>query len=146
MAHISTPEPTGHSGGGHEERDVAYRPVLTGLVGLVALLVGSAILMKVFFGHLVGQQEGPPENPLAQRFGRQVPPEPRLQSNPLDDLARLHAEEDAVLHSYGWVDRPAGVVRIPVERAMELLAQSGLPRGGLPRGGLPAPAGAEEHQ
>ncbi len=31
------------------------------------------------------------------------------------------------MHSYGWVDQPAGVVRIPIDRAMELLAQRGLP-------------------
>ena len=36
-------------------------------------------------------------------------------------------QEEQTLHSYGWVDQPAGVVRIPIDRAMELLAQRGLP-------------------
>ena len=43
-----------------------------------------------------------------------------------DDLHDLHAAEDAVLNSYGWVDRQAGIVRIPIARAMELLAQRGI--------------------
>jgi hypothetical protein len=44
------------------------------------------------------------------------------------DLAALRAEEDAALHSYGWVDKGRGVARIPVEEAMRLLAERGLPR------------------
>lgn len=120
-------EPNDHAGGGHEERDVAYRPVLIGLIGLVVLLVVSAALAAALFGYLLKRNEGAPADPLALRFGRQIPPEPRLQADPLQDLARLHAEEDAILHSYAWVDRPTGVVRIPIERAVELLAQSGLP-------------------
>ncbi len=54
-------------------------------------------------------------------------PQPRLQAEPLIDLHALHAQEDAVLNTYGWVDRKAGAVRIPVDRAMELLSQHGLP-------------------
>jgi hypothetical protein len=127
MTSMHPTEPSGHGTGGHEERDVAYRPVLTGLLGILALLVLSAVLMKVLFGYLLTGTAGAPPSPLAPRFGRQVPPEPRLQSDPLRDLAQLHAEEDAVLQSYAWVDRPAGIVRIPIARAMELLAQSGLP-------------------
>jgi DNA-binding GntR family transcriptional regulator len=37
------------------------------------------------------------------------------------------AAETAILHSYGWVDRDAGIVRIPIERAIEILAERGLP-------------------
>ena len=68
----------------------------------------------------------PAEYPLAA--GReQLPPEPRLQVNPRDDLRELREREDQVLHSYGWVDRNAGVVRIPIEEAMKLTVQRGLP-------------------
>jgi hypothetical protein len=43
------------------------------------------------------------------------------------------------LGSYGWVDRKAGVVRIPIERAMELSAQGVRPRASAP-GGAPTEA------
>lgn len=117
------------SGGGHEERDVSFRPLVRGLIALVALVVVAVVLMRVLLGYLAVREaeNSPPANPLAQSFGRQVPPEPRLQSDPLQDLQALHAEEDAVLTSYGWVDRQAGVVRIPLQRALDLLAQRGLP-------------------
>jgi hypothetical protein len=33
-----------------------------------------------------------------------------------------------VLNSYGWVDQPKGIVRIPVAQAIDILAKRGLPR------------------
>jgi hypothetical protein len=60
---------------------------------------------------------------LTQQF-----PAPRLQMDNGDqDLANLHEREDLLLNYYSWVDRSKGTVRIPIERAMELIAQRGLP-------------------
>jgi hypothetical protein len=60
---------------------------------------------------------------LTQEF-----PSPRLQiDNGNQDLANLHEREDLLLNYYSWVDRSQGTVRIPIERAMELIAQRGLP-------------------
>jgi len=56
-----------------------------------------------------------------------VPPEPRLQTNPRQDLSDLRAREDQTLSSYGWVDRNAGVVRIPIDQAIKLTLERGLP-------------------
>ena len=57
-----------------------------------------------------------------------VPPEPRLQTNPRQDLADLRARgRRACSTTYGWVDRNAGVVRIPIEAAMKLTLERGLP-------------------
>jgi hypothetical protein len=66
-----------------------------------------------------------PISPLADV--RQIPPEPRLQVNGVADLQDFRAKEEGVLHSYGWIDRKAGSVRIPIGRAMDLLLQRGLP-------------------
>ena len=55
-------------------------------------------------------------------------PTPRLQDDDGNqDTADLHAREDLLLDNYSWVDRSKGTVRIPIERAMELIAQRGLP-------------------
>ncbi len=60
---------------------------------------------------------------LTQRF-----PTPRLQTDDgLQDVADLHTREDLLLENYTWVDRSQGKVRIPIERAMELIAERGLP-------------------
>jgi len=63
---------------------------------------------------------------LTQQF-----PTPKLQTDDgLQDTADLHAREDLLLEYYSWADQGQGSprrVRIPIERAMELIAQRGLP-------------------
>ena len=55
-------------------------------------------------------------------------PTPRLQTDDGNqDVADLHAREDLLLDNYSWIDQSEGKVRIPIERAMELIAQRGLP-------------------
>jgi len=57
----------------------------------------------------------------------EYPPAPRLQIDPRQDLDALRVSETSRLSSYGWIDRNDGVVRIPIEQAMQLTAQRGLP-------------------
>jgi hypothetical protein len=60
---------------------------------------------------------------MVQRF-----PTPRLQTDNGDlDTAELHAREDLLLDHYSWIDRASGKIRIPIARAMQLVAQGGLP-------------------
>ncbi len=60
---------------------------------------------------------------LTQQF-----PSPRVQTDDGNqDVADLHAREDLLLENYTHVDGKPGEVRIPIERAMELVAQRGLP-------------------
>ena len=55
------------------------------------------------------------------------PREPRLQTDEAADLAALRAREQTTLANYGWIDEKGGIARIPIARAMELVAQRGLP-------------------
>ena len=57
---------------------------------------------------------------------------PQLQLAPRDDLRAFRAREDQLLNSYGWIDKTAGVARIPISRAMELLIERGLPASSAP--------------
>jgi hypothetical protein len=60
---------------------------------------------------------------LTQNF-----PTPRLQTDDGNqDVADLHARENLLLENYSWADQKSGKVRIPIDRAMELIAQRGLP-------------------
>ena len=68
-----------------------------------------------------------PEYPLAAAEENRLPPEPRLQTNPRQDLADLRAREEQALTSYSWVDRNAGVVRIPIDEAIKKTLERGLP-------------------
>jgi len=74
--------------------------------------------------------------PLAQGVS-QEPPAPRLQAQPFKDVYQLKADQRTVLHSYGWVDKANGVVHLPIERAMQLTLERGLP---ARAGGSSAPA------
>ena len=115
--------------GAHEERDISVRPVVAALVG-TCTLIAAIFLFLWFVTSYYGQHEAEisaPANPLAAKYGRQVPPEPRLQIHPVQDLHDVRAREEAVLNSYAWVDEKNGVVRLPIARAMELIAQRGLP-------------------
>ncbi len=53
--------------------------------------------------------------------------EPVLQIDPVADLKAYKAQQDELLHSYGWVNKSEGIARIPIERAIEITAQQGLP-------------------
>jgi hypothetical protein len=75
------------------------------------------------------------ESPLAKEAPPVAAPGPQLQPNPPVDLEKLHHDDDALLNSYGWVDQREGLVHIPIERAIELMAERGLPaRNSAPAG------------
>ncbi len=114
---------------GHEQSDINIRSIvmfggiLAGVTGVVLLLMGW---MFHYFAELEMKLDAPP-SPLAET--RRPPPEPRLQISPPEDLKEMRAAEDVALNSYGWVNRQTGIVRIPIDRAIGLLADRGLPVG-----------------
>jgi hypothetical protein len=60
------------------------------------------------------------------------PPQPRLQTNPSEDLAQFRVEEEKRLNSFYWFDKQKGTVHIPIDQAMHKLADQGIE--GFPRG------------
>jgi hypothetical protein len=63
--------------------------------------------------------------PLAVNGPPRLPAEPRLQQFPRNEFYDFRMKEDAALHSYGWVDKNAGTVHIPIEDAMRLMLERG---------------------
>jgi len=127
-----------HPERGYEDSDVSMGRLFAFAGGVVALVVlgvlGSAFVFHFFVRH---QPLGPPASPFEDV--RTVPPEPRLQTAAPLDLKRYHADQEKILQGYGWVDSHAGIVRIPVDRAMDLLLQKGYPvRDSSPAEGGPA--------
>src|SRR5215470_14728268 len=113
-------------GPGYETRDASIPTLVKFAIGLFVLLVVALWAMRGLFNYFrVEQTLGPPASPFAAT--RPLPPPPRLQAAPARDWRELHASEDRILNSYSWVDRQAGVVRIPISRAMDVLAERGLP-------------------
>jgi hypothetical protein len=117
-----------HGSSGHETRDASIRAiVITG----VALAIGAAIVCVIVYGIFQFLAEQPVTtarpNPMAETDRQQFPPVPRIEEHPAIELDQLHVEEDHILNTYGWVDKRAGVVRIPIDRAIELQLQRGFP-------------------
>jgi hypothetical protein len=94
---------------------------ITLVIAVAVILAGSWWIFRDFQRSAASRVLG---TALAQPV---LPPEPRLQISPSADWAEMFARERAILHSYGWVDRSRGIVHIPIERAMEMIAQHGLP-------------------
>jgi hypothetical protein len=116
----------GAAGRGHETRDVNIRAILLFGGGLLA----AAVVIHLALAGLLAVFARRPEAPAAARVPDAPPfrpPEPRLQTAPAEEMAELRRRQEALLGSYGWIDRRAGTVRMPVERAMDLVLERGLP-------------------
>ena len=128
--------PVSEAGGkGYETRDA--NPNMLFMIGgglIVLILVFMFIVLgvlKIFEAHRPTTGEPPPP---ATAEAHVVPPEPRLQTDPQADYERFFAREDSVLRSYGWVDQPLGIARIPIDTAIAILAARELPYRPQPRG------------
>jgi hypothetical protein len=113
---------------GHELRDVSFRPIVAAAFGLTVVLGLVLLGIWLLFGRLAAREArlSPAANPLAAESARLLPPLPRLQAAPIDDLRRLRKAEEEILTTYAWSDAKKGLVRIPIERAMDLLAARGI--------------------
>jgi hypothetical protein len=138
---------------GYEVTDVSVQGIMVFLVGL---FVSVGVFFVLCFGmgkvinYSLAKRDGAPNkwnantaaaggklknmesNPAgAQQELKQLTqafPTPRLQTDNGDqDLMQLHEREGLLLDHYSWVDSAHTKVRIPIERAMELIAQQGLP-------------------
>ena len=120
-----------------EKEDIRATPVLKFLVGIAITSVVVCLLLLGFYRGMRSYVAALQPEPPHMRFEEnREAPAPRLQERPDLDLQEVRAREDRILTTYGWVDKSRGVVRIPIEEAMRLVAEQGL---GVPA--APAPSG-----
>jgi hypothetical protein len=113
----------------YEIVDASVRDVVLSGIGLAVVTALVCLLMWGFFNLLKKESSSHQAiNPMMPQTP--LPPEPRLQEKPYLDLESMRKYEDQMLNTYGWVDKNAGKVRLPIDRAMDELAQRGLPVGG----------------
>jgi len=111
---------------GYERRDANIRALINFGIGLAVLVVVVIFLMRWMFGFVSKEEPlGPPPTPFEN--ARTLPPQPRLQVEPHVDLKAYCEEQVNDLNSYRWVDERAGIVHIPIDRAMDDLLKQGLP-------------------
>jgi hypothetical protein len=125
MTHSTPESPQG--GRPPVETETDLRIVRRSTVILVVVVVVGLFLMREFLGFLTSR-EVPREPTPARRLSQpSAMREPDLNPEQPAELAKLRAQSEKTLASYGWVDRQKKVARIPVARAMELLLERGLP-------------------
>ena len=132
---------TGH--GGFERRDIGAAGVLYFLLGLAVCGLIVHFVMTGLYSYLEkrSETEQAPVSPLVKNapedtrhlsvdyrdYLKQNFPSPQLEIDERTQLNKIRLNEEETLASYGYIDQKAGIVRIPIERAMDLIAERGLP-------------------
>jgi heme/copper-type cytochrome/quinol oxidase subunit 1 len=111
-----------------EPRDISIRGVLIAGFGVLLGMIVIVLLMHLLFSYMrsAKARQSPPASPLARRID-QLPPQPRLQESPAQDYQAMRFDADWKLHHYQWIDKQKGSVTMPIDRAMALIAQRGIP-------------------
>ena len=110
----------------HEHSDIPVRTIgkfmLIMCVSGVLIVVVLGVMWRLF-------ERTIPEDARAPAWSgpRELPPAPRLQIAPTDELVEYRQKETERLNSYGWVDKAAGKVHIPIEQAIDNVIRAGLP-------------------
>jgi hypothetical protein len=142
----------GNPHGDYERSDIGVKPILYFLVGLAVAVVLSYFLVRGIYAYLEHRSEAEqtPVSPLvtnAPADTRHIPPQyktdaegpdyekylkkdfpaPQLEINERTELNDERLREENTLSTYDYVDKNAGTVRIPIDRAMDLIVQRGLP-------------------
>ena len=110
----------------HETTDASAFYIGLFALGLTIMIALALPFLAWLFWRFEASAEraDPVTSPVA---ADQLPPMPRLQAQPSADLAQLRHAEDERLGSYRWIDQQQGIVQIPIDRAIDLLAKQGLP-------------------
>jgi hypothetical protein len=143
MTNHPTPnQPTPHENmtnhEGFEQEDLSSRSALYFLAGLVLVCVVVYLIVFGMYRFLdsYATAHQPPMSPMMKPEAdtRAVTPEnaetfpqPRLEENERTQFRSFIEDQDRKLATYDWVDKDRGAVRIPIDRAMELIEQRGLP-------------------
>lgn len=119
----------------YERRDLGIGILFVSLAGLGALVLLAAFAMTLFQDAAEGRARARDPQPSPMVEAEVVPPQPRLESRSGEILGELRALESVQLGDHAWLDQQGGIARLPIERAMEIVAERG---GDLPWPAAPA--------
>lgn len=129
-------EPDNNPTVAHEHTDADSYAITRFGIALAFLIVVAQLLLWWLFDHFSAREArlSPHVPAIVRMEAPRLPPEPRLQGNaPLDlnprlDLKKMRQDEDAFLNHYGWIDPDRGIVHVPIDKALDIIAQTGLPK------------------
>jgi hypothetical protein len=111
------------------DREIDLKTIL-GFTGALVAVTLIVLAVMWWMSDSFKQQEEANDrapSPIPEARLDPIPPGPRLQPSPPRDMDELRAKDRQALDTYGWVDPARGVARIPIERAIEMAAEKGLP-------------------
>jgi hypothetical protein len=115
-------------GPGYEQRDVNVKGLLQFAFWMAIVLIVTLFAMKWTLDYFSKIEPlGAPASPLVSATQRELPANPRLQVYPHSDLENYCSAQEQQVNSYAWIDQQSGIVRIPIDRAMDLALEKGLP-------------------
>lgn len=119
-------------------------PLITRIAAILAVILVLLVIATMLIFYLYEKQYPHRTSEAAPIVtASELPPAPRLQTTPRLDLQEVRAQEDAHLEGYAWIDRPKGIARIPIERAMarwvelQNASAAALPTTNTPGGAMP---------
>lgn len=131
-----------NKGHGPHHADVSFEPrdIQAGVIYKYLFALGIAVVFSLLICILIlrlttsitASTEAPPP-PSRESHLRELPPEPRLQgvpghqTDPQADLRKKIHDDTNANEQYGWIDRSTGIAQIPVQEAMKVIAEKGLP-------------------
>jgi hypothetical protein len=121
---------------GHETRDADINKLIIFALVLVAMILAGFLVTEAVF-RVVIKVENAEEKVTPFEDANQIPPEPHLQVSSATELQDYLKQQTETLDSYGWVDQKQGIVRIPIDQAMDIMLQKGFPvrkPGPIPQG------------
>lgn len=111
---------------GYETSDIPIRAIVMGIIGLFIFL-GASTAVSFGFYYIFAPKD-PIEEAPPTAAGMRLPPEDyRIQGYPLQDMERFRENEETAVNAYVWKDKARGTVQIPLDRAVELIAERGFP-------------------
>jgi hypothetical protein len=112
---------------GHEIRDARFSRVFVFGFGMIVLVImAGVVIAAIVYKITIRFRSEVPPPPQFQAQTNELPPQPRIEVQGWRDLNNFRAAEEKQLNSYGWINKDQGTVRIPIERAMRIVAERGL--------------------
>ena len=127
----------------YEVSDADPRFVASFGFGLIATIAAAILIVGGYFSFFNAQAKKR-NAPISAFRLSQVPPLPRLQSDPKLELLQLRQTEEKRLNGTGWVDRKKRIAHIPIHRAIDLLAEKGIPEPKAPETSKPTDSTPEK--
>ena len=118
-----------HGIAGYDTKDVVGKKLAAAFALLAVVTIVSAFVALWAWKRWEAKQSSGAVAALPTAEARALPPLPRLQTVPQLDIKAMRAAEHGTLTSYAWLDKQAHIVRIPIDRAMDITAEKGLPHG-----------------